>query len=152
MHHTLRRTYYWPSMSMDAYQTVRECVSCQLNRIKERRHTNFCKLFPAVSPLEFICIDILGPLPKTRKGNRYLLVMCDRFSKLTKTQPLKRISTEAVAEAFCTHWVYNFGPPAYVLTENGTQFESKFFAEVCQILGIRKLFTTSYHPRTNGQA
>ncbi len=100
MHQTMRRTYYWPYMSMDAYQTVRECVSCQLNRIKERKHTNFCKLFPAVSPLEFICIDILGPLPKTRKGNTYLLVMCDRFSKLTRRQHLKRISTEAVAEAF----------------------------------------------------
>ncbi len=69
--------------------------------------------------------------------------MCDRFSKLTKTQTLKRISTEAVAEALCTDWVYNFGPPAYVLTDNGTQFASKIFSEVCQILGIRKLCTTS---------
>ncbi len=48
--------------------------------------------------------------------------------------------------------MYNFGPPVYVLTDNGTQFASKFFSEACQILGIGKLFTTSYHPLTNGQA
>jgi hypothetical protein len=38
-----------------------------------------------------------------------------------------------------------------VLTDNGTQFNEKFFLAVCRELGIEKLFTTAYHPQTNGQ-
>jgi hypothetical protein len=44
-----------------------------------------------------------------------------------------------------------YGPPRYLLTDNGTQFNAKFFLSVFQELGIAKIFTTAYHPQTNGQ-
>jgi Chromo (CHRromatin Organisation MOdifier) domain/Integrase core domain len=96
-------------------------------------------------------MDILGSLPKTSHGNRFLLVITDRFSKLTKTIPLRTITAHSVAEAFCTHWVFAYGPPRYLLTDNGAQFTAKFFLAVCVELGIDKVFTTAYHPQTNGQ-
>ncbi len=152
MYHTLRRTYYWPSMAHDAYATVRECIDCARNRIKERSKTSFLKLFPAAAPLEFVCMDLLGPLPRTARHNRFLLVLTDRFSKLTRTVPLTNTSTPTVAKAFCEHWVFAYGAPVYLLTDNGSQFASKFFLDVCSILGVKQLFTTTYHPQTNGQA
>jgi transposase InsO family protein len=57
----------------------------------------------------------------------------------------------AVAKAFCTHWVLSYGPPSYLLSKNGTQFTAKFFLEVFRELGIARVFTTAYHPQTNGQ-
>ena len=42
-------------------------------------------------------------------------------------------------------------PPAHLLSDNGGQVTAKFFQDVCAILGIRKLFTTAYHPQKNGQ-
>ena len=77
--------------------------------------------------------------------------MTDRFSKLTRTSPLRTITSTSVARAFCNDWVFAYGPPALVLTDRGQQFASKFFLAVCAILGIQKLFTTAYHPRANGQ-
>ena len=53
--------------------------------------------------------------------------------------------------AFCDNWVYPYGPPAYLLSDNGGQFASKYFQSICRILGIRNLFTTAYHPQANGQ-
>jgi hypothetical protein len=50
--------------------------------------------------LEQVAIDALGPLPKTRSGNRYLLVMTDRFSKITRAAPMKGVTAEETAEAF----------------------------------------------------
>ena len=44
-----------------------------------------------------------------------------------------------------------YGPPSYLLSDNGAQFTAKFFQHVCNILGIRNLYTTTYHPQTNGQ-
>ncbi len=96
-------------------------------------------------------MDLLGPLPRTSRGNRFLLVMTDRFSKLRWAVPLRTINTPSVAKAFCEHWVFAFGPPVYRLTENASQFASAFFLKVCGLLGTKQVFTTTYHPQTNGQ-
>jgi transposase InsO family protein len=107
--------------------------------------------FPASGPLEYVSMDILGPLPKTDHGNRFLLVITDRFSKLTRTVPLRTITALVDAKAFCENWVFAYGAPRYVLTDNGTQFNAKFFLALCRELGIEKLFKTAYHPQTKGE-
>jgi transposase InsO family protein len=56
-----------------------------------------------------------------------------------------------VARAFVDQWVYVYGPPVSLLTDNGPQVIAKFFQAACAELGISKVFTTAYHPRTNGQ-
>ena len=43
------------------------------------------------------------------------------------------------------------GPPDTVLTDNAPQFDSLFFQGVCSLMGIRNLYTSTYHPQTNGQ-
>ena len=110
------------------------------------------KLFPATKPLEFVAIDILGPLVRSRNGFRYLLVITDRFTKLTRTVPIRNMTALTIAKAFVENWVYPYGPPAYLLSDNGGQFASRYFQSICAILGVRNLFTTAYHPQTNGQA
>jgi hypothetical protein len=148
---TIRRTYFWPNMAEDVLETVRQCDACARNRITLSRRTNPLGLFPANAPLESVAMDILGPLPKTRHGNRFLLVIADRYSKLTRTVPLRVTTALAVAQAFCDHWVFVYGPPVSLLTDNGPQFAAKFFQAACAELGIKKVFTTAYHPQTNGQ-
>ena len=151
MYQTLRRTFYWPSMALGAYHTVRQCSSCTRERITLRKDATYFSLFPAQAPLEYVAIDILGPLPKTTNGHRCLLCITDRYSKMVRNIPLKNITAATVAKAFCEHWVFQYGPPAHLLSDNGGQFTAKFFQEVCAIFGIGKLFTTAYHPQTNGQ-
>jgi hypothetical protein len=119
--------------------------------VKERSRSSYLKLFPATRPLAYVAIDIMGPLPRTEHGNRFLLVMTDRFSKLTKTVPLRTTMDFVCARAFCENWVYSYGDPLYVLTDNGSQFAAKFFQACCRELGVTKVFTTAYHPQTNGQ-
>ena len=151
LYNTLRKGYYWPSMALDAYATVRNCAECARNRVKLRRKSSTLKLFPAQSPLESVALDILGELIRTPRGNRYLLVIADRFTKLVRTVPLKRITAYSVARAFVHNWIFVYGIPLDVLTDNGAQFASRFFADVCRILRAKLRFTTTYHPQANGQ-
>ena len=72
---------------------MRQCTLCAKERISLRKHASLLKLFPAETPLDFVAIDILGPLPRTSKGHRFLLVITDRYSKLVKTVPLRSITT-----------------------------------------------------------
>ena len=152
LYQTMRRVFYWPSMTVDIHHKVEGCTLCAKNRIKEQRNVYPMRLFPATKPLEYVAMDILGPLPRTKHGMRFILVITDRFTKLTKTEPLRTITSLAVARAFCKAWVFNYGPPKVLLTDNGTQFTATFFRNVCRILRIHKVFTTEYHPQTNGQA
>ena len=142
MYHSLRREFYWLNMALDTHECVRNFSRCAKERINLKAHSQFLKLFPASRPLEFVAIDILGHLTKTAQGNRFLLVMSDRYSSK---------SSYRVARAFCEHWVFVYGPPSYLLSNSGGQFTAKFFQHVCNILGIRKLYTTTYHRQTNGQ-
>jgi hypothetical protein len=96
-------------------------------------------------------MDILGPLPRTKHGNRFLLVISDRYSKVTKTVSLRTVTAISVARAFCNHWANVYGPPVSLLTDTGPQFTAKFFQAVCGELGIQKVFTTAYHLQTNGK-
>ncbi|CDF38390.1 unnamed protein product [Chondrus crispus] len=151
MLYTMRRTFYWPSMALECHACMRQCDSCARERVQLRKHSTFLKLFPARRPLEFVAMGILGPLPRSTKRNQYLLVISDQFPKMTRAIPLKSITSMTVARAFVENWIYPYGPPAYLLSDNGGQFASKFFQKICQIMGIRNLFTTAYHPQTNGQ-
>jgi len=138
-------------MAADIYATVRNCAACAKNRLKLRKRTNPLRLFPAKSPLEDLCIDILGPLAKTKQGHRFVLVITDGFRKLTVVIPLARIEAHDVARAFVENWVFRYGPPKILISDNGKQFASKFFQRVCSMLGVSNIFTCTYHPQTNGQ-
>jgi hypothetical protein len=136
---------------MDVTRLVNTCHHCiqESTRLKKRKQG--VTLFPASEPLEFVAIDLLGPLPKSPRGNQFLMVMCDRFSKLVRTVPLRSINSLAVAQAFCSRWVFVYGMPQKLLSDNGGQFNSKFFQACCIELGIKQVFATAYHPQFNGQ-
>ena len=151
MYYALRREYYWPHLAADVAATVRGCRTCAMNRVKLRKQLNRLRLFPATRPLESLAIDILGPLPKTETGKRFLLVITDPFSKQTQVVALRTIRAYTVAVAFCESWVFKYGIPRTFLSDNGPQINAKFFHSTCRVLGITNLYTSAYHPQTNRQ-
>ena len=84
-------------------------------------------------------------------GHKHILVISDRFSKLTVTVPLKEVNEKTVVQAFLNHWAFVYGPRRLLLADNGKQFASKFFREVCRVIGTNNLYTTTYNPKTNRQ-
>ena len=151
MYNTMRRKYYWPSMVADVYAWVAQCSGCARNRVHGQTHTSLMRLFPATEPFSGLAMDLLGPLPTSRNGHRFILVICDRFTKLTRAIPLKVTTALAIASVFLDHWVAAYGVPDTVLTDNGPQFAAVFLQGVLGMLGIVTNFTTPYHPQTNGQ-
>lgn len=99
-------------MSTDVYQTVRNCALCTRERVELRKHASYLKLFPATHLMEFVGIDLLGPLRRSSRGNKYLLFIADRFSKLKKTALPATSSAYTVAKAFCEQRVFHYGIPA----------------------------------------
>jgi len=109
------------------------------------------KLIPATDPFASLSLDLLGPLTETKTGNVFMLIIVDRFLKLVRAVPLTGITATDVSAAFCRDWISLYGPPNTVLPDTGPQFASLLFQGVCNLMGIRNLYTSTYHPQTNGQ-
>ena len=151
LHRRLQRSYYWPHMAADISANVRECTPCAKNRLRLLRKASEMKRCPAAAPRDSVAIDILEPLPKSSRGFIFMIVISDRFTKLTQVVPLERITAYDVAVAFVEHLVFKYGAPATLLSDNGSQFVAHFFRRVCNILQVHNVFTTTYPPQTIGQ-
>jgi len=96
-------------------------------------------------------MDLLGPLTTSRGGHKHVLVICDRFTKLTRAIPLRDATALTVSSAFIDTWVAAYGIPDSALTDNGRQFASLNYQGILKLLGIASNYTSPYHPQTNGQ-
>lgn len=105
----------------------------------------------ASKPFELISLDIVGPLPFSQNSNKYILTFQDNLTKYSEAIPLPTADAHTVAEEFVTKIICRHGIPSTVLTDQGSNFLSKLFADVCKLLKSRKIQTTAYHPQTNGQ-
>ncbi|KMQ82607.1 integrase core domain protein, partial [Lasius niger] len=101
--------------------------------------------------MERVQMDILGPLPLTASGNKYLLVIVDCFTKWVEAFPVKNIRAKTVAEIFISQFVSRHGVPMEIQTNQGKNFESQLFSKLMRLLGIRKTRTTALHPQSDGQ-
>jgi transposase InsO family protein len=77
--------------------------------------------------------------------------MTDVFSKYTQAVPTKDQSAITVAKILVDSWFNRFGVPRRIHSDQGRNFESALFRQLCQLYGIEKSRTTPYHPQGNGQ-
>jgi hypothetical protein len=75
----------------------------------------------------------------------------DQFTKWVEAVALPDQTAETVARAAVDHFFVRFGCPLEIVTDQGTNFTSQLFTELCQWLGITKKRTSAYHPSANGQ-
>jgi hypothetical protein len=101
------------------------------------------------SPFQRIHIDLMGPLRTTEKGNKYVMVMTDAFSKYTLVEALENKEAETVARVLYEKWVCKFSVPRVVVSDQGKEFCSKILDELCVLLGIEQRRTSAYHPQSN---
>jgi len=151
MYQTLRDQYYWPSLAMDVFGWVAACPTYAKNRLMGTQSKAFMRMFPATEPFAALAIDLLGPLPRTFEGYEYILVICDRFTKVNWAVLLRDITALDVLSAFLDTWVASYGIPDSVLSDSGPQFAAVLWQGVLKTLGIDPNYATPYHPQTNGQ-
>ena len=143
--------FFWPGLPQDVIRFCRSCDVCQ--RTVKRGSVRKVPLgsMPLIdTPFKRVAVDIVGPIaPTSEAGHRYILTLVDYATRYPEAVPLKKITTEAVAEALLD--IYSrVGIPEEVLTDQGTQFMSECMQEVSRLLSIKGLTSTPYHPICNG--
>jgi transglutaminase/protease-like cytokinesis protein 3 len=88
--------------------------------------------------LDRIALDILGPLPCTSDGNQYIVVISDYFTKYVEAYALKDHTALTVPDKLVTEFICRYGVPSIIHSDQGPEFESTLFKEMCRLLGIEK--------------
>lgn len=142
--------FYWPGWFGDVKRWVKECVDCSSRKTQGKLPC--APLQPSVTsrPFERVALDILGPLPETPCKNKYILVIGDYFSKWTEAFPLPNQEASTIAKVLTEEWVCRFGVPRSIHSDQGRNFESTLFREVCRLLHIHKSRTSPYHAQSDG--
>lgn len=147
----VKLSYQWPSMKASIRDYISTCSKCQANKVSRINKLPMKITSTASKPFELISLDIVGPLPFSQNSNKYILTFQDNLTKYSEAIPLPTADAHTVAEEFVTKIICRHGIPSTVLTDQGSNFLSKLFADVCKLLKSRKIQTTAYHPQTNGQ-
>lgn len=146
----VRSRFYWPGQRHDIEDWCRACEQCAARKSPPRRNRAPMQQMLAGGPFQRVAMDILGPLPLTDRGNKYILVLGDYFTKWVEAFPLPNMEANTIANTFVSHFVSRFGAPDVLHTDQGRNFESALFKEVCLLLGVCKTRTTPYHPQSDG--
>ena len=96
MFEKIRNRFYWPQMYDDIKAYVRSCDSCQ-RRGKSKRNEPLHPI-PVGEPFYQIGIDIVGPLPRSKKGKRYIVVAIDYLTKWPEAKALSQATAKQVAQ------------------------------------------------------
>ena len=146
----IQRRAYWVAWSKDVRTYIRGCEACARYTRSEAPHQGFLQEAPVGEPWERIAIDITGPHPVSKSGNRFILTVLDHFSKWTEAFAIRNHEAITVAQLLADQVFARFGIPRQLLSDRGQEFESNLMKELCLALGIDKLRTTAYKPSTNG--
>ena len=143
--------YYWPGMYTDVSTFVSQCISCnQKKRPCSKIKAPLQPLPIPSSPFERISVDVVGPLPVTHSGKKYLLCFTDHLTRYPEVFAVSDIKASTVARIFFDEIVCRHGAPRELLSDRGTNFLSNLVKETCKLFGTQQKFTSPYRPQTNG--
>lgn len=146
----IKQKYFWPTMYKDIRNYIKYCTICQQQKHNRMPYLPVKLIEQPDSRFTIIHMDIMGPLPETVTGYKYILSIKDRFTKYIVLINLKSITSASILEAFIEHYLTNYGTPQIIITDNATNFKAETVEYFVQKLGIKHKYSTAYFPRSNG--
>jgi len=147
----LKKVAYWHGMSTDCKLYVKTCPICNRQKKANKKAKADLGQYHSGVPFERIHMDILGPLPVSKLGNKYILVIIDQFTKWIECCPLPNQYAETIAKALMGSTISRFGCPLEIHTDQGKNVDGNLIRQLCDLLEISKTRTTAYRPASNGQ-
>lgn len=144
-------SHWWHGLQADVAHLVSACKEC--SRVK----ATFNAADPAeLQPLPIMGlgyrwgVDLAGPFPETARGNRYIMVCVEHFSKMIEALPIPDKTPECTAYAFLHNVLARYGACAECVHDNGAEWSGGAFQQLLQDALIDSRHTSANHPQANG--
>ena len=150
-YHKIINHFYWPGLKLDVSKYCKTCHTCQM---VGKPNQTFPKAplqpIPAFDEtFSRILIDCVGPLPRTKSGNEYLLTIMCTSTRFSEAIPLRNMKTKSIFKALIKFFTF-VGLPEIGQSDQGSNFMSGIFQQVMHELGIKQYRSSAYHPESQG--
>lgn len=146
----IARRYFWFDMYTDVRRHVETCVVCQQRKTPRRPGAGLLQPIVVTEPWSTVAMDFVGPLPQSRGGNKFVLVITDHGTKWVEAFATPDTTAETTARIFLREVICRYGAPRRLLSDQGANFLSRVVQVLCDVHGILRSRTTAYHPQTDG--
>jgi hypothetical protein len=140
--------YYWPRMYKTIENWIQTCDVCQ----RQGRPKPKEPLHPILvgQPFDRVGIDYVGPLPRTTKGNRYIIVATEYLTKWVEASATPDCTAQTTAKFMYDEIICRHGTPKEILTDRATSFQNELITALLHVVGTKHRLSSPYHPQTNG--
>ncbi len=149
MRKIIGQRFTWPGVYVDIVAYVKSCSVCLRMNSTGNKKVKIVERGIVSVPFETVAVDLVGPLPKGKRGARYLFTCICLATRWPEAVPMHTASAREAAQCFI-EIVSRTGIPSKVLSDRGTVFLSKLMAGACEMLGIDSLATSPCRPQSNG--
>ncbi|KAL0148578.1 hypothetical protein M9458_056125 [Cirrhinus mrigala] len=152
VHNTIQRIrdrFHWPGLEAEVKRFCEACPTCQRTSPRKPPPSPLIPLPIIEVPFERIGMDLVGPLPKSARGHEHILVIVDYATRYPEAVSLRKATAKNIARELFLLFS-RVGIPSEILTDQGTPFMSRLMADLAQLLKVKQLRTSVYHPQTDG--
>ena len=135
-------------MKKDIQEYIKNCEQCQMRG--DKGGEEFLNPIKVTKAWEMIGMDFIGPIKRSRRGNKYILVITEYLTKWVEAKAMREATGEKVAEYLYKEIICRHGCPKVILSDRGTHFNNKVVQDLCNRFQIRQQLSSPYHPQTNG--
>ena len=144
------QVFYWPGLCKDVDDFVKTCETCQKLGKGERAPKAEMVEVPIVEePFSRIILDVVGPMPQTRTGFKYILTAICAATKYPEAMPMVAANSETIVDELLRLFS-RVGFPLVIQTDMGTVFVSQLTSTFLHNCGIEIVHSSPYRPQSNG--
>lgn len=143
----LRVRERWKGLKDDVKTFIRKCEICRKFREKQPKIKQRVIL---KEPSFMLGIDMIGPLPRSERGNKYIVVATDHLTRWCETKALKSKNASEIARFLYTEILCRHGAPKVLLSDQGKEFCNNLVERLCTKMNTIKSQTSAYNPQCNG--
>lgn len=147
----IQENYWFAKMRRYVAKYIKACLNCSYYKQSSQKKQG--KLHPIEKinvPYHTLHVDHVGPFETSSRGNKFILVIVDAFTKFVVIEPVKSQKTTPVVQAF-QRLMCLFGVPTRIISDRGSAFTAHSFRQFCEAYGIKHVLNAVSTPRANGQ-
>ena len=141
--------HQWKGMMTHIRQFLSECPYCQKGSTRPSDVQTAPYTVSSRKPMIVRAIDTLGPFPQDEEGYTHVVSIIDMFSRLLCLYPVKDTTAEHCVEYALMPHCGLFGPPLYLISDNGKQFVADVIRQFTELTGTLLQPITPYSHQEN---
>eukprot|EP00112_Aurelia_sp_Birch-Aquarium-sp1_P019450 Seg4814.2 transcript_id=Seg4814.2/GoldUCD/mRNA.D3Y31 product="Gypsy retrotransposon integrase-like protein 1" protein_id=Seg4814.2/GoldUCD/D3Y31 len=96
----IKERYFWKGMYSEIEKWCASCVDCATKKTPRNLGKAPLQPIPVEGPFDRVAVDVLGPFPTSDRGNKYVVVFTDYFTKWPEAFAVKNADAPTTAKLF----------------------------------------------------